>query len=184
MSPFADALRSAVPRPCFGRPVVCDGPPERCSVVVIGENPATQLGVDWWCYWNDSTGFRYEEWRSVYEQLRIQQGRTPVSNTRRRLDRLRDNGLSCLETNVFFNEGELGGDRAVANVDLLDLAFRTLPNLTFVIAHGKEAHEYLASRTVPSGIRGTFKTRHFRSESYETIDRISREIGCLTSACS
>ena len=177
MSPFSSVLRDFVPRPCCGRPFICDGLPERCSVVVIGENPVTQLGVDWWSYWDDTIGFRYPDWARLYRTSREQQGKRPVSNTRQRLDRLRRNGVCCLETNVFFNERPGGaGWGTPTNVDLLDLTVSTLPNVRFVIAHGRKAHEYLERRALPSNIATVFRTGHFRSESYDRIDRISREI--------
>src|SRR5262245_18709053 len=104
MSRFTNALHVSVPRPCFGRPFVCDGHPENCRAVVIGENPSTEMGADWWSYWDDSKGFDYGAWKAAYENTREKKGKSRVSNTRARLNRLRSGGVQCLETNVFFNE--------------------------------------------------------------------------------
>lgn len=176
MSKFSEALRETVPQPCFGRPFVCDGNPENCSVVVIGENPATKLAVDWWSYWDDSTGFQFTKWNEMYQGLRTKDGKSAVSNTRRRLDRLRQHGIKCLETNVFLNERLSGPGRGTPNADLLELAINTLTDIRFIIAHGRMAEAYISPRVLPSCIRKVFRTKHFRNESYATIDRIASEI--------
>lgn len=175
MSRFADSLSSIVPRPCFGRPFVCDGFPELCVAVVIGENPATEMEGDWWTYWEASSGFNFETWRKSYEESRLRRGKGAVSNTRRRLDRLRGAGVRCLETNVFFNERLDGAGHGRSNQDLLSTVFQTLPNVRFVIAHGARARRYIYTRQLPSTIR-VFATNHFRNERYDVIDTIAREI--------
>ena len=55
---LSSELHRLIPDPCFDRPFVCDGPPESCDVMVIGENPATKMGTDWWSFWDDEKGFR------------------------------------------------------------------------------------------------------------------------------
>jgi hypothetical protein len=50
-------LHKTIQQPCYERPFVCDGLPESCSVIIIGENPATSMQTDWWDFWNDETGF-------------------------------------------------------------------------------------------------------------------------------
>lgn len=176
MSRFTEAIRLTLPSPCWGRPFVCDGDPDKCTVLVIGENPATEVGVDWWSYWSDRSGFNYAHWRSEYEARRVARGKPPVSPTRRRLDRLRQNGLLCLETNVFMNEQPTGHGLGQSNTDLLDIALSNLPNLAYVIAHGQEAHRYLTSRRIALPATNIFRTRHFRLESYATLDALTREI--------
>ena len=59
-----------------------------------------------------------------------------------------------------------------SNADLLDLAFSTLPSLRTVIAHGAEAHRYVASRRWPDSIT-VVQTKHLRLLSYEAIDRLA-----------
>jgi len=58
-SEWADELRNLIPKPCPDRPFVCAGLPELCDVVVIGENPATKMKIDWWCFWTDKNGFNF-----------------------------------------------------------------------------------------------------------------------------
>src|SRR5215216_5977419 len=100
-SRICDRLRTILPKPCFDRPLVCDGVPERCTVLIIGENPAVQLGVDWWAFWNDESGFDRHKFQLLL-------GERKPTKTRLALDRLlgplRREGLGCLETNVFRNE--------------------------------------------------------------------------------
>ena len=177
MSQFSQTLMKAIPRPCHGRPFVCDGSPDQCTVVVIGESPATELNVDWWEFWDESRGFLFDEWTAVYRQSRKRRGEPGVSPTRLRLNRLREHGVRCLETNVFFDEKLGGSGRGTSNADMLDLALSSLPALQFLIAHGRTAQKYLQERAaLPSTILKVFCTRHFRQESYETIDRIAQEI--------
>ena len=173
MSRFANALHSTVPRPCYGRPFVCDGLAEKCVALVIGENPATEVGIDWWSYWDDATGFQFSKWRSDYKKSRGERG---ASNTRLRLDRLRLRGVRCLETNVFANERPDGPGIGMSNDSLLHIALETLPNISFVIAHGDTAKDYVRSQAFPSHIREVFELRHFRIESYANIDRVANEI--------
>lgn len=116
------------------------------------------------------------KWTQTYQESRVRKGKPRISNTRRRLDRLRQHGIKCFETNVFLDEQLNGPGQGTSNADLLALAFRTLQSLRFVIAHGRMAQTYLSFKELPSGIRKVFRTNHFRSESYATIDRIANEI--------
>jgi len=45
-----EQIHSLVAKPSFTRLFVCDGLPEQCVVIVIGENPLTRLGTDWWSF--------------------------------------------------------------------------------------------------------------------------------------
>jgi hypothetical protein len=181
---FSDALKAVIPKPCYHRPFVCDGNPERCDLIVIGENPTTQTDVDWWSFWTID-GFDYLRWQRCYETSRVANGLSPVSNTRRRLNRRRAQGVYCLETNVFMNERPKGPGVGATNVDLLDVALSTLPNLRYVIAHGCHAHKYLAAQLLPGSIRQVYKTRHF-SKGGVCGHRQNRRGNprCLTTACS
>ncbi len=176
MSTFSNAIRAILPAPCFERPFVCDGAPERCSVIVIGENPATTVDVDWWSFWDDATGCNYARWIESYRAARQAKGKRPKSNTRLRLDRLCEHSLRCLETNAFSNERLNGSGAGVANSDLLDLAVSTLPNISYVIVHGDKAARYIDSRTMPRSIRYVFRTRHFKIESYAVLDGVAHTI--------
>lgn len=142
----------------------------------MGENPATDTRVDWWSYWSDSAGFNFSAWTTHYEQARQRRGKNPKSPTRLRLHKLAALGVRCLETNVFFNERLGGAGQGASNADLLALVFATLPNIKFVIAHGHIAKDYVQTRTIPRHIAKVFRTKHFRLEPYQTVERIANEI--------
>ncbi len=113
---IAAQLHTKLPKPCYDRPFVCDGLPENCVVIVIGENPFLDLRVDWWTFWSDDSGFDFRNFEILFEEKSIASGRHP--KTRIALDRLlgplRDGGLGCLDTNVFRNE-KRGGHNAGGN---------------------------------------------------------------------
>lgn len=177
MPTFAHEIRKIVSVPCFGRPFICAGRPEECSTLVIGENPASEVGVDWWKFWDDDAGFAYQDWMEAYDRARVKCGAVPVSATRRRLNRLRVHGIVCLETNAFANEGRRNGVGNQANTALIQIALSALPSLRYVIAHGKKAHAVIEAMTMDCLNRiKVFRTRHFRLESYATIDQIACEI--------
>ena len=168
-------LKEVIPSPCYERPFVCDGFPCTCEVIVIGDNPATCLTTDWWSFWSDTSGFDYNHFLEVYQTERDKAGKGQVSNTRRRLDRIRANGLNCIETNTFRNEGSEGTRHNISNSNVLKVLLSNMPLLKGIIAHGKVAHECLDQIEVPVAVQ-TFKSRHFFQESYAEIDRICQEI--------
>jgi hypothetical protein len=175
MSNMAKQLHKLIHQPCFDRPFVCDGLPEQCNVIVIGENPATRLKTDWWSFWNDKTGFDLQKFERMYAKERQLKNNRPVSNTRLRLNRLRDFGLQCLETNTFINEGSDNYSGKVSNKELLDFFLKRLPRLSGVIAHGAFAKKFLTDYSLPEGVQKYF-LRHFRSESYQNIDDAAKKL--------
>ena len=172
---LTEYLHRTIPKPCYERPFVCDGLLESCTVVVIGENPATEMRTDWWSFWNDKNGFDLRKFESEYQELRLASGKRPISNTRIRLNRLRSNGLRCLETNVHKNERPGGRGIGSPNTDLLPVLLASLPSLRGVIAHGSVATRYLASLALPLGVQ-SYRMRHFRSESYSSIDEVAEQL--------
>lgn len=172
---FVPILYSFLPRPCLDRPFVCAGRPDACTAVLIGENPATSTNADWWSFWSDVTGFDLERWEASYRSERLRRGKRAMSATRSRIVRLRSAGIRCLETNVFMNERLHGHGEGRSNRDLLELAMDALPNLDTIIAHGKVAHAYLDSRTIPRRFR-VFRNRHFRFLSYAEVDALAAEV--------
>lgn len=58
---------------------------------------------------------------------------------------------------------------------MLDTVFEHLPDVRYVIAYGAPARRYIESHKCPERVR-VFVTKHFRSESYDVIDRIAAEI--------
>jgi hypothetical protein len=180
MKNWTELLKDVIAPRCYERPFVCNGFPSASSVIVIGENPATRLDTDWWSYWNDDTGFDYNVFLKQYkierERIIKQKGKGRIiSNTRLRLNRIRDHNIGCIETNTYSNEKPDGSGKGVPNYDLLNVLISNNDNLKAIIAHGKYAKNYLDRATIPDGIT-TYTTAHFRSLKYEEIDRICAEI--------
>ena len=176
MHNWTQILKAVIPSPCYERPFVCDGFPDTCEVLVIGDNPATRLTVDWWSFWKDTSGFDYKHFLEMYWDKRTKVGKRPVSATRLRLNRIRDNGLNCIETNAFRNEGSDGTRHDISNHAVLEVLLNNMPLLKGIIAHGKVAHKCLDKIEVPVAVK-TFKLSHFRLVRYEEINRICQEIG-------
>ena len=159
-----------ISKPCFQRPFVCNGLPSNCEVIVIGENPATPLSIDWWSFWKPNTGFDFDAFEMHYAEERAKIGKG-ISNTRLRLNRFRERGVHCVETNTFCNERLEGAGVGVPNYGVLNMLIQEMPNLRAVVAHGKIAHQYIRNASIPAGVR-VFELRHFRMESYATIDQL------------
>jgi hypothetical protein len=173
---IVDQIHSLIAKPCFTRPFVCDGLPEQCAAIVIGENPVTPLGTDWWSFWDDRKGFDLQNFELFYENERKHQGKGPVSNTRRRLNRIRVSGLKCLETNAYSNEGPGGhGSGGKSNTILLDMFLTEIPRLKAVIAHGRVAEAFLRAKSLPAGVSKHYM-RSFRQESYEKVDQLVKDV--------
>lgn len=172
-------LHSLIPSPCHDRPFVCDGLPQSCTVIVVGENPATDMDSDWWSYWSDETGFDLSRFEHDYEARRRAQGRLAVSNTRLRLRRLRSHGLGCLEANAFAREGPGGHGDGKSNSDLLRLFLSKLPQLKAIIVHGVGAQRAINQIELPARLH-QFSAPHFsRRVSYDQIDDIAAQIAKL-----
>ena len=167
-------LDTTLSSPCFDRPFVCEGFPSESQVIVIGENPATPMSVDWWTYWSRETGFNYEKFLAAYKTERSKIGKR-ISHTKLRLDRIREGGVRCVETNVFQNENPNGAGTGSPNFEILNLLILYMPKLRAIVAHGKKAEEFLKQANVPDDIR-QITTKHFRFVSYNDIDKICREL--------
>ncbi len=176
-------LHTMLPKPCFGRPFVCDGLPENCVVIVIGKKNALELGVDWWTFWDDDSGFDSRRFEILFKERRIALKKR--LRTRDTLDRLleplREAGLGCLETNVFRNENpgghKGGGHKCIVqrNDDVLQILLAELPQLRAVIAHGIDAKSFMSGQTLPSHIQ-CFREDSFRNVAHKRVDAIAREI--------
>jgi hypothetical protein len=167
-------LEEVIPSPCYERPFVCDGLPSASIAIVIGENPATPLMKNWWDYWDEMSGFDLDVFVEHYIEERQLRGKG-ISNTRRRLNRIRENGVKCIETNAYQNEKPDGVGEGVSNFALLNVLISQNENLKAIIGHGKIAQEFLDRVIVPNGVK-TYRPRHFRMESYDEIDRICADI--------
>lgn len=182
-SRIATQLHNLLPKRCLERPFVCDGLPENCSVIVIGENPALHLGVNWWTFWKDDSGFNLQKFETKFQEMRDALGeRRP---TRDALDRLlnplRHAGLGCLETNVYRNEnigGHNGGGNQVENDDVLQILLAELLQLSHfraVISHGHVARDFMSGQSLPPHIQH-FETVHFSRLGHNKIDAIVHKI--------
>jgi hypothetical protein len=181
-SQWADELHELIrEKPCRDRPFVCDWLPELCDVVVIGENPGTEMKNDWWCFWDDTKGFDLGKFERAYiEARRLANRSRPIGPARLRLNRLRFNGLKCLETNVFRNEQLGGAGDGVSNEELLRtlIDHRHLPDLKAVIVHGVVAREEWRrlGLPLPTGVQSYFMDHFSRRVSYDDIDKVSQTI--------
>ncbi len=165
-------LHTALPTPCFERPFVCDGRPESCTVIIIGENPVTTMNKDWWSFWNDDAGFDLTSFEQTYEVSRSLIGKRPISNTRLRLRRMRSRGIRCLETNAFRNERLGGHGKGMANKELLQAFIEKLPQLRAIVAHGNIASRCLSEMVLPGAV-AKYCVGHFRSLSYMSLDTLA-----------
>jgi hypothetical protein len=143
-------LRSFIPpSPYYGRPFTCDGLPELCTVIVIGENASTDMHTDWWTWWpNDKDGFNLSKFESDYDKQRPK-----TSPTRRYLRLLRSHRmLSFLETNVFSLEKPDGHERNdKPQLELLRW-FLSFPSIEDAVVHGEEAQRWMKP-LIPDRIR-------------------------------
>ena len=135
---WTEELRQLIPTPCHHRPLVCDGLPEESELLVIGLAPATKTSVDWWSWWNPTSGFNFRAFEQHYEDSRIKLGKRPVSNTRKRLNWIREAGIRAVETNVFATE-QPSGYGGQSNTTVLELLLTGMPNLKGILVHGAEA---------------------------------------------
>ena len=172
-------LESAIGRPCWDRPLVCDGLPDNSRVIIIGENPATEMENDWWTYWKPESGFDRTAFMRDYQEQRRRKNKRPLSNTRLRLEWIRENGVAGVETNAYCNERPGGAGNGVGNYAVLDLLIRNMPQLVAVIAHGNVAKAFAAGYQFPSNVKELFELRHFRMESRAEINRICAEIKAM-----
>ncbi len=168
---FNAALHGIVPYPCHDRPFVCNARPEECDVLIIGENPGTRLPANWWSYWTDDRGFDFNKFDADYKAWRIAAGKPATSPTRRRLDRLREHGLRCVETNIFRNERPDGAGPGTTNTDVLKLLIAHMPWLRAIIVHGRKAVARYDVLDMPRDVC-CIATRHFSRIGYAEVDTI------------
>ena len=140
MTNWTQVLKPLIPSPCYHRFFVCEGFPDASEVIVIGNNPATPLGVDWWCFWDSNTGFDHIRFLKCYLTKRNGE----ESKTRKFLDRFRYNGFKSIDTNAFSNEGS-GKLKStpIYNPDVLQALICNMTCLKGIFAHGREAKKAL-----------------------------------------
>ena len=140
----SELIEAIVSQDSDDRPFVCDGFPDECDVIVIGENPATRLKAPWRRFWNDDVGFNFDAFLANYKSERKASGkREEVSRTRSRTLVLRQHGLRCLETNVYSNENQHGAGSARSENALLPLLLRQKSKWRQIIVQGGKARKYI-----------------------------------------
>ena len=179
MIDWKQVLKDVVPGRCNDRPFVCDGCPDASCTIIIGENPATKMRKDWWDYWDTDNCFNLKKFLADYIKERVEAGNRPMSNTRLRLGRFRENGVCGVETNVYRNEQSGGAGKGVWNYAVLDKLIQNMPRLCAIVAHGSVAHAFIDGyKPDIEGVK-IFRLRHFRMESYDVIDGICGEIRAM-----
>ncbi len=162
MSQFSDGLKTLVSG--TGRPFVCDGNPLECRVFLVGANPATEISKSFWYFWNENAGFNKKQWLEQYIADRantpLKPGRTrrqAISPTRRGLNWISEGAspIKCLETNVFSKPTESlaeleKGDRSTG---IFQFLIREISPI-LVVAHGKDAREYLEAESGGTFLEG------------------------------
>lgn len=193
MTNWTQTLKEVICTPCrCMRPFVCDGYPDTCQVLVVGQDPATALPDDWWSFWDPECGFNETRFESAYlkhrEQLRLvnlaKRGR---SDTRSKfLNRITNNlkpQLKSIETNASMG-GDLGWD---SNREVIKVLLKGMNDLRAIIAYGNKAHDLVGCSgnlrcLIDLPDDAIHEIPHFRSrgrkdpERYEEIDRICAEI--------
>ena len=189
MANWTQTLEEVIFTPCrCMRPFVCDGYPDTCQVLVVGQEPATALPDDWWSFWDPKCGFKETCFESAYLKHRERLQRANVvkksqSDTRRKfLNRISNNlkpQLKSIETNA-----SMGNDlRRDSNQEVIKVLLEGMNDLRAIIAYGNKAHDLVGCSgklrpliNLPDdAIR---EIDHFRkrgrkdADRYEEIDRI------------
>ncbi|WP_167620213.1 hypothetical protein [Paracoccus ravus] len=151
-----------------------------CEVFLVGYNPATDIGADFWSFWTDR-GYDKKAWQLAYERHRasrpLKPGRTrrqTVSATRRMIQRVVDaSGLPVLETNIFSTASDDVASSHDDNLRPFQFLLRTIqPRL--IVAHGDDAQGALRSIDHTGEV---WTERHFsRGFSYERADELGQKI--------
>lgn len=175
---FSELLKEIIGPDCKDRPFVCDGFPCQSEAIIIGDNPATELGINWWDLWDEGKGFNFEAFRLLRKPKK--------RGARLRMGWLRnEHGINCVETNVHRNEKPHGhGPIPVRNDRVIEILLDNMPRLRAVIIHGKNANTFIEKHAgitaaiaglERSGI-GIFRTPHFCRVSRDGIRDISDRI--------
>ncbi|MGC9261404.1 MAG: hypothetical protein ACP5I8_15170 [Phycisphaerae bacterium] len=184
MTNWTELLRhdNVIPDPCFERPFVCDGFPDASCAIIIGENPATKMDKNWWDYWDINKGFQFKKFMDDYAQARRNAGKNRMSNTRLRLNRFRESGICCVETNVYRNENVGGAGTGMSkNEAVLKVLVDNMPAPFAILACGRVAERFVCEYKsrhggFPKQATELTSLRHLRLETYFNVDKKCREI--------
>lgn len=143
-------LREVISDDCTHiRPFTCDGYGDlnECDLLVIGNEPKNDIGIDWWDLWDDQKGFDYELFQSSYNQAT----NNKPSKTREFFNHLKDKGFKLIETNAFSNTLDIRP--RIHNHEVVNLLLNELPNLKGAIAHGRHARKCVNKLSLPAKLR-------------------------------
>lgn len=185
LATFAHGLAACIGRPSTLRPFVCDGSPLNCRVFIVGYNPATTSGQDFWRHWGPS-GFDRAAWMKDYLVGRAtaplnpgKKFRPKVSPSRRVIDWILEAaGVPILETNLY----------AQPSLDMASLADHDMAPFQFLVrtikprlmvTHGKNAREGVAALglSVPVIEVPHFSRGWSRAAAHDLGRQIKREAG-------
>jgi hypothetical protein len=180
MSRISERLRCRVKDPCINaRPFVCDGNPEDCRVMIIGENPALELNVNWWDFWCDDTGFDLHKFNEQFQQQQ-------KSKTHKALEKLweplRNAKEKCLVTNRFRNENRGGAKKSKApakNDDVLELLLSELKQLEAVVAYGVHAIDFIEQQPLSDHVHVELLP-HLTRVPYDKLDEVADQLLVLS----
>lgn len=175
--------------PTDTRPFICDGDPLRCRVFIVGFNAASDLPFE--DFWSDSCEFDRDRFLGAYRVRRVEEGRSPESPTRRRINRIIGHlpPSTCLETNLFSTPtkraaGLTGSKRRTSIIEFLLHSVRP----SIVYAYSKYPVEFFQTLTSGELADGEWQTvtfrdhqfrllstrKHLRFKSYVFVDEIGR----------
>ena len=187
---FARLLRDVLPAPCRDRPFVCDGLPQSCDVMLVGENPATDLGGDWWDLWSDTDGcdkIAADEAYLAGRRARLERKRalgqmrarfiSPTHDRTALFDlRLRAGNSRLVVTNVHRNGHQDGaGPEAISNLAVLRLLLVHMRRLKVVVVQGTKASKVLRGLDFPP-TTVKIPSRHFSRSSGLAIQQLADEV--------
>lgn len=192
---FEQQLAAIIGMPSTLRPFVCEGSPLLCRVFIVGFNPATQMSADFWQFWSTDKGFDKKAWMNAYVEERrtapLKPGRTrrtTVSPSRRVVNWILEKAAPtlCLETNIYAPPTARAIDLAAEkrSTDPIDFLYEAIRPV-LIVAHGKEAVEYLVKKKVSAQfIPETHFSRGWSRQRAEELGRRIKEICSSSSASS
>ncbi|MET3653257.1 hypothetical protein [Dyella japonica] len=182
---FESELVRQIGRPTELRPFVCDGSPLECKAFIVGFNPATNMGTDFWHFWRPNQGFDKSAWLEAYVADRrrrpLSHGKTrrpELSPSRRVMGWILEEAspISVLETNIYATPTRRKEDLASQdrNAEPFDFLLRTIKP-TVILVHGKYAAARLRTRGMGAAV--VIEKPHFsRGWSQASARELGREI--------
>jgi hypothetical protein len=145
------------------RPFLCSGSPLACRVFIVGFNPATNVGTDFWHYWSDTNGFDKISFMQDYKKVKKLRGARP------RIEGFVEQFPSncCLETNICSTPTKRASD--LASEDRRTAIFQYLfscirPELVFL--HSNEPIRFFERATGCKGFDKVPKRAEWQGHTF------------------